>query len=197
MANDNQPSPIGVERIVSRTVSFRPSAARPAPNPFPNLGLGGTLVTVFVSSYFAAQIVCNVTVLLLYGRHAFFDQGLRVANWKHSILSDGVHLPWYGTLMIGPTILPIVAATLFAAEFLARRLRAFLASRPTWLTAMVRLVGAVALLDFFYRLVAAPQGFPFMHPIPLSTLIGGIVLLWRAAATPFRKPASSPSAQIP
>ena len=190
MANDHQQSPTRAKRVGSATLSFRSPATRPASNPFPNLGLGGTLVTAFVSSFFAAQIVCNATVLSLYGRHAFFDEGLRVENWKHSILSNGEHLPWYGTLMIGPTLLPIIAASLFAAEFTARRLRAFFAACPRWVTAVARLLGAVALLAFSYRLVSAPAGFPFMHPIPLSAFIAGVVLLWKAIAAPFRQPAS-------
>ena len=173
----------------SRTVSLGHTAAaqtQTTPHPFPNLGIGGTLVTAFVSSFFAAQIVCDLTVLLLYGRHAFFDQGLRVADWKHSILSNGVHLPWYGTLMIGPTILPVCAAALFSAEFVAKRVRDFLAQHSRWLTATARLLGGAALLALSVWFYSLPKPFPPVHPVPLSALIAGSILTWKAFATPFR-----------
>ena len=145
------------------------------------------MVTILATSFFAAQITCNATVLLLYGRRAFFEQGLRVASWKHAALSNGVLLPWYGNLMIGPTIIPIVAASVFAVEFFAGRLRTFLAPRPGWMTSLGRLIGAGVLLAFWYCLTVRSGGFHFLHPIPLSALIAASVLLWKTAAAVFRK----------
>ena len=152
-------------------------------HPFSTLGAGGAIVTILVSSFFAARIVCNLTVLLLYGRHAFFDQGLRVESWKHSILSNGMRLPWYGTLMIGPAILPIMAAAVYGAEFVAKQIRSYLARRSPWAMAGAKLLGAAALLALSVWFYSPPQGFPPLHPIPLSALIGGIVLAWRAFTT--------------
>lgn len=160
-------------------------------NPFSNLGTGGILVTIFAGSFFAAQITSDATVLILYGWHAFFNQHLRVADWKHSILSNGVHLSWFGTLLIGPTVIPIIVAIVFIAEFLAGRLRAFLAPRPRWMTAFARLLGAGLLFSFWYLLVSPPDGFPLIHPIPLSALIAGVVLIWNTPARVWRSASSS------
>lgn len=158
------------------------------PEQFRNIGFPGILVAIFVSSFFAAQIACDLTVLILYGRHAFFHEGLRVADWKHAILSNGARLPWWGTLMIGPPTVPLTVLLIFGAEFAASRVRVFLAQRSRWATAGARLVGGTALLGFSFWLYSRPQSFPFMHPIPLSALIGGALLIWKAAATPFRTP---------
>ena len=119
------------------------------PEPFRNLGFPGVVVAALVSSFFAAQIVCNLAVLILYGRHAFFVQGLRVADWKHAILSNGVRLPWWGNLMIGPPIVPVAALLIFGAEFAAGRGRAFLDRKPAWTTALTRLVGGARTARIF------------------------------------------------
>jgi hypothetical protein len=139
-----------------------------------------------VSSFFAVQIACALTVLILYGPQAFFTQGLRVADWKHSILSNGVALPWWGELMIGPTTVPVILLLTLGAEFAAGRVRAFLERNPPRTTALARLLGGAALigLSFWFHLL---EGFPFIHPIPLSPFIGGTVLLWRAVASVLRK----------
>jgi hypothetical protein len=159
------------------------------PEPFRNLGFPGIVVAALVSSFFAAQIVCTLAVLILYGRHAFFVEGLRVADWKHAILSNGVRLPWWGNLMIGPPIVPVAALLIFGAEFAAGRMRTFLERKPAWTTAAARLFGGAALLGFSFWLYSPRQGAPFLLPIPLSAFIGGTVLLWKAAASVFRKPA--------
>jgi hypothetical protein len=164
-----------------------PALVRPKSDPFSNLGAGGAIVTLLVSSFFAARIVCNLTVLLLYGGHAFFDEGLRVEDWKHSILSNGVRLPWYGTLMIGPTILPICAAAALGAEFVAKHLRSYLSRRSLWAMTGAQLLGGAALLALSVSFYSPPHAFPPMHPIPLSALVGGVVLVWRAFANFLRR----------
>jgi hypothetical protein len=148
---------------------------QPKSGPFSNLGAGGAVVTLLVTSFFAARIVCNLTVLLLYRSHAFFDEGLRAEDWKHSILSNGARLPWYGTLMIGPTILPICAAAPLGAEFVAKHLRSYLSQRPLWAMTGARLLGGAALLGLSVSLYWPPHAFSPMHPIPLSALVGGVV----------------------
>jgi len=176
----NQPDPETVTGTQATT------QAQPKSDPFSNLGAGGAIVTLLVSSFFAARIVCNLTVLLLYGGHAFFDEGLRVEDWKHSILSNGVRLPWYGTLMIGPTILPCAAAAL-GAEFVSKHLRSYISQRPLWAMTMARLLGGAALLALSVSFYSPPHAFPPMHPIPLSALVGGVVLVWRAFANFLRR----------
>jgi len=90
--------------------------------------------------------------------------------------------------MIGPPTVPLTVLLIFGAEFAASRVRVFLAQRSRWATAGARLVGGTALLGFSFWLYSRPQSFPFMHPIALSALIGGALLIWKAAATPFRTP---------
>lgn len=155
---------------------------------FPNIGFPGIFVVVFVSSYFAALVVCDVTVLLLYGWHSFFVEGLRVADWKHAILSNGAPLPWWGAQMIGLPTLPVWVSMIFGIEVVAGHVRRFLALRSRWATAGVRLVGAMALLGFSFWQYSQFQ--TLIHPVPLSAFIGGGVLLWKAMTMPFRKPAS-------
>ena len=185
-------------KFLSTRVSRTEAGTQTAPNKvvppsrFPSIGFPGILVAVFVGSFVAAHIACDLTVLVLYGGHAFFREGLRVADWKHSILSNGAHLRWWGTLMIGPPVVPLTALMVFAAEFVKGRVNAFLAARSKWLTAGGRLVAAAALLGFSFWLYSPPQSFPLLHPIPLSTLIGGAVLLWKATVHPFGRSFSAP-----
>jgi hypothetical protein len=181
---------VQVDRVGSETVSFAQTTVRPrdqvvVPEQFRNIGFPGILVAFLVSSFFAAQIACDVTVLSFYGWHAFFTNGVRVADWKHSILSNGARLPWWGTLMIGPPTLLLIVLMTFGAEFSVGRMRAFLASRSRWAMAGARFVGATALLGFSFWLYSPPLGFPFLHPIPLSAFIGGTVLIWKTATAVF------------
>src|SRR5579859_5613929 len=153
---------------------------------FRNIGFPGILVAIFVSSFFAALIACDLTVLLVYGWHAFFTEGLRVADWKHSVLSNGARLPWWGTLMIGPPTIPLIVVMIFGAEFAVGRMREFLAPRSKWAMAGARFVGATALLGFSFWLYSPSHGFSVPASDPLSAFIGGAVSIWKAATTPFR-----------
>jgi hypothetical protein len=155
-------------------------------DPVSNLGAGGVFVTFAVSSFFATRVVCNLTVILLYGSHAFFDDGLRVENWKHSLLSNGATLPWYGKLMAGPTILPFCVAAVFGAEFTAKHLGHYLSRRPLWVVTVARLLGGTALVALSVWFYSEPNAFHYLHPIPLSALVAGIVLIWRAIARTFQ-----------
>jgi len=191
MAKDEEKLFIPAKRTGSATVSFMLAAVRPrnqivAPEQFRNIGFPGILVAIFVSSFFAALIACDLTVFVVYGWHAFFTEGLRVADWKHSVLSNGARLPWWGTLMIGPPTIPLIVVMIFGAEFAVGRMREFLAPRSKWAMAGARFVGATALLGFSFWLYSPSHGFPFLHPIPLSAFIGGAVSIWKAATTPFR-----------
>src|SRR5436309_2558602 len=71
----------------------------------PNLGFGGTVVAVFVSSFFAAHLGDALFVIVGFGPHAFFVDGLRVADWKHGVLSTGAKLPLVSNLLRGPLTL--------------------------------------------------------------------------------------------
>jgi hypothetical protein len=73
--------------------------------------------------------------------------------------------------MIGPTTVPVILLLTLGAEFAAGRVRAFLERNPPWTTALARLLGGAALigLSFWFHLL---EGFPFIHPIPLSPFSG-------------------------
>src|SRR5436305_681018 len=113
----------------------------------PNLGLGGTLVAVFVSSYFAAQIGDALLVCVYYGPRAFFMQGLRVTDWKHGLLSSGAPIPFTG-LMTFVWWIALIAVT----ELTAGVLQQFLSDKPRWVSTMMRVAGGSALMAFSARL---------------------------------------------
>jgi len=167
----------------TRTISLRRSRS----GQFSNLGSGGIFATVLISSFFVTRIACTLSVILLYGRHAYFVEGLHVADWKHSMLSNGDSLPWYGTLMIAPAVVPFCLAAVFAAEFLAKRLRSYLVQRPAWIGSIVRFSGGAALIALSFWFFSGPYSLHPIHPIPLSALVAGIVLVWRAIAGPFTR----------
>jgi hypothetical protein len=150
----------------------------------PNLGFGGTLVAVFVTSYFAAQIGDALLVCIYYGRRAFFVQGLRVTDWKHGLLSNGAPIPFTG-LMSFVWWIPLIGLT----EIAAGVLHSFLLEKRWCVNAMMRMAGAAALLAFSARLYW--DGFHPFHPIPLSSLIGGVMLL---KSVIYRKDVRSPAA---
>ena len=141
----------------------------------PNLGGGGTLVAAFVTSYFAAQIGDVLLVIVLYGPRAFFGSGLRVSDWKHGLLSNGDSV---GPLT-GMFTFPCWILLIFCAEITAGLLRSFLRSRPGWIIGSAQFLGGSALLLFFGRLLWH-DGFPLIHPIPATALIGGVFLIWKA-----------------
>lgn len=141
----------------------------------PNLGFGGTFVAVFVSSYFAAQIGDALLVCIYYGPGAFFAQGLRVTDWKHGLLSNGASIPFTG-MMTFVWWIPLIAL----AEIAAGVLQSFLLDKPRWVSTMTRVAGGVALMAFSARLYW--HGSHPFHPIPLSSLVGGVMLL-RSVAT--------------
>jgi hypothetical protein len=138
----------------------------------PNLGPGGTLVAVFVSSYFAALIGDALLVCIYYGPRAFFVQGIRVSDWKHGFFSNGAPAPFTGLITFVWWI-PLIAL----AEIAAGVLRSFLSDKARWVSTIVRVAGGAALIAFSTRLYW--EGFHPFHPIPLSCLIAG-VMTWKA-----------------
>lgn len=141
----------------------------------PNLGRGGMLVAMFVTSYFAAQIGDALLVILLCGPHAFFVEGVRVSDWKHGVLSNGVSVGGLTGLMTLPFWVLLVAC----AEIAAGLLSSFLGSRPTWWLGIAQSLGGSMLLVFCGWLFWH-EGFPLIHPIPAAALIGGGFLLRKA-----------------
>jgi hypothetical protein len=127
---------------------------------------------VFVSSYFAAQTGYALLICIYYGPNAFFVKGLRITDGKHGVLSNGAFLPFTGPMTFVWWIL-LIALT----EVAAGVLKSFLSERPRWVSTVSRVAGGSALLLFAARLYR--DGFHPFHPIPLSSLIGG-VMIWRS-----------------
>ncbi len=82
----------------------------------PHLGPGAGLVTVFVSSFFVAHAADAFAVIIAYGPHAYFREGLNISNWKHDLLSNGAYLSFTGKLVQVPTTLILWAETIYAAD---------------------------------------------------------------------------------
>jgi hypothetical protein len=151
----------------------------------PNLGFGGTLVAAFVTSFFAAQIGDALFVMLIFGPHAFFDEGLRVANWKHGTLSNGTALPFKTDFIRGLMTFAFWMLLIGSCELVAGFVTAFLKRRAPWISGVFRLVGGAILLAFSCWFSA--HNFSFMHPIPLSSFFGGIVLVWKGVVNTLRQ----------
>jgi hypothetical protein len=141
----------------------------------PNLGLGGTFVAIFICSYFSALIGNALLVIIFYGPHAFFIQGIHVSDWKHGVLSNGAHVGPLTGIMSFIWWAPLIACAEIAAGFLS----SFLRAKPWWLSAVAQFLGGSVLLTFSGWLVFH-DGVPKMHPILLAALIGGGVMIWRA-----------------
>jgi hypothetical protein len=148
----------------------------------PNLGLGGTLVTVFITSFFAAELAGVLCIALAFGAHAYFVEGLRLADWKHGILSNGQSLPWPSNWLLGICTLLVWAALIGGTELVAGLLTRLLKRLGPLVTWGFRCIGGVALLGFSTWIYA--RGHTLLHPIPLSALVGGVVLIWKGVAQP-------------
>jgi hypothetical protein len=96
----------------------------------PNLGVVGTLLAVFVCMFLGVFIADSLAVIIAFGPHAYFADGVRIINWRNGILSNGGNLPFalefarrslwffFGLVLIG------------LSEFLAGFLRKVFVSRP-------------------------------------------------------------------
>jgi len=149
----------------------------------PNLGLGGTVVAALVTSFFAAHVADAIFVICAFGPHAFFIDGLRVADWKHGVLSTGAKISSIPNLIRGLLTLPIWIAFIGASELCASLLTGFLMHRPRWMAFVARILGG-SLLLLFVAWCWIPS--PVFHPVPIAAFIGGLVLIWKGVASVFR-----------
>ena len=155
---------------------------RPMPRgPLPHLGIGAGVVTIFVSSFFAAHLADAFAIIVAYGPHAYFREGLYISDWKHDLLSSGAYLSFTGKLVEIPTTLMLWAATIYAADFCSMLIQQTIHRNGRWTGMAFRLAGGSTLLTFAAYLYR--QGGSGLHPVPLSALIGGAVLVWKAFAS--------------
>jgi hypothetical protein len=158
----------------------------------PNLGSGGTIVAAFVTSFFAAHIGDAIFVIFAYGPRAFFIEGLRVADWKHGILSTGVQIPLGIDVIRGLLSFAFWVALIFLSEFCAGLLATFLMHRPRWMSSLTRILGGLLLFAFVVGFCRVDGSLIVFHPIPIAATIGGCVLIWRGAKALSRSGADSP-----
>lgn len=152
---------------------------RPIPRgPLPHLGIGAGLVTVFVSSFFTARLADAFALIVAYGWHAYFREGLRIVDWKHGVLSTGGCLSFVGRLVQISTTFLLIAVAVYGADFCSMLIQQGIQRKGRWVDTALRLLGGVTLLAFAISLYS--QGGWGLHPIPLSALIGGAVLIWKA-----------------
>ena len=85
--------------------------------PLPHLGIGAGLVTIFVSSFFAVHLANAFALIVAYGPHAYFREGLHIVDWKHDVLSTGGTLSFVGKLVQVPTTLMLIAVAVYGADF--------------------------------------------------------------------------------
>ena len=155
----------------------------------PHLPLGTGLVTVFVSSFFAAHLADALAIIIAYGLHAYFRDGLRIYDWKHGILSDGSHLSFIGGLVQVPTTLVLWVALIFATDFCSMLINQSIHEKGRWLKTVLCFSGGAALLLFAISLYR--EGSWGVHPVPLSALIGGAVLIWKSSGLLFTRSAKN------
>lgn len=155
----------------------------------PHLGLGTGLVTVFVGSFFAAHLADALAIIIAYGPHAYFRDGLRIYDWKHGILSDGSHISFVGSLVQVPATLALWVVLILATDFCSMLVNQIVHKNGRWLKTSLCFFGGVALLLFAGSLYR--EGAWGAHPIPLSALIGGMVLIWKSFVLLFRRSAKS------
>jgi len=151
----------------------------------PHLGTGAGLVTIFVSSFFAAHLADAFAVIVAYGPQAYFREGLHITDWKHGLLSNGAYLSFLGKLIEVPTTLMLLVVAVYAADFCSMLIEQSIRRNGRWMGTAFRLVGGTALLAFAAHLYR--QGSWGLHPVPFSALIGGAALVWKALASIARK----------
>ena len=154
-----------------------PASTQPNRDFLTNLSLPAILCTACASFPIAAEIAGSLTILIVYGRHAYFDQGLRLLNWKKGTLSTGEVLasPWM--FLTGVLTVTAMVFSLYAANEFIGRSRTFLSNRRGG-TTLARLAGATALFALWYW-ICLYKHVPFMHPSSLAPLIGSIVLTFK------------------
>lgn len=155
----------------------------------PHLHLGTGLVTVFISSFFAAHLGDALAIVVAYGPHAYFSNGLRIYDWKHGILSDGSHLSLLGAMVQIPATLVTLAALIFATDFCSALASQSVQRNGPWLKTGLCFFGGAALLLFAGSLYRDHTW--GAHPIPLSAAIGGTVLIGKGFSLFFRSSAKS------
>lgn len=153
-------------------------AGPPRRGPLPHLGIGAGVVTMMVSSFFVGHLAEALAVIVAYGWRAYFRGGLRIVDWKHDVLSSGARLSFVGKLVEVIATLLIMAVAVCGADFFSMAIKRAIQRKGLWVGTAIQSVGGVTLLAF--ALCLYRQGGWELHPIPLSALIGGAMLIWKA-----------------
>jgi len=146
--------------------------------------MGAGLVTIFVSSFFAGQLASALAIIIAYGPHAYFQEGLHIVDWKHDWLSNGGYLSFTGKLIEVILTLVLWFVLIYAADFSSMCIQQIIRRNGRWLEVAFRLLGGAALLAFSAHLYR--HGNWGIHPIPFSALLGGSILLLKGLALIFK-----------
>jgi hypothetical protein len=139
---------------------------------------------LLVGSFFAGQVAEPIAIIVAYGPHAFFVEGLRITDGKHDALSNGAYLSFLGKLIEVLTTLVLMVLPVYGADFGTMLIRPLVGRGAPWAGAFLRLLGSAGLLLFVRWLYR--RGYPLIHPIPFAALIAGVVLIWRAIGSALR-----------
>lgn len=149
-----------------------------------NLGTGWTFAIGIISFVLASYLGDDCFVILARGAHAYFGEHLRVADWKHSILTNGERLTHADNLLRIVLTMCFWAPMMIAAEFGAWGVSSLLRKAPPWLSVLYYFCAGVVLFLFslwYGRRVS------FFYALPVVTFICGVVLIVKAVVAIFRK----------
>lgn len=79
----------------------------------------------------------------------------------------------------------LMVVAVYGADFCSMLIRQVVRRNGRWAGMAFRLMGGAALVAFARHLY--DEGSWGLHPVPLSALLGGAVLVWKGFASIFRK----------
>jgi len=165
---------------------YAPGSRVVIPRPLPHLGPGAFVVTALVSAPFVADLTDAFAIIVAYGPHAYFHDGLHIVNWKHNLLSNGGYLSPMGHLLKVCCTLVLWGAAIGATDFCSMLIQRIIRRNGRWVEVAFRLLGGTALLAVAGYLNRQAHWRLVLHPISLAALIGGAVLIWKSLASIFR-----------
>jgi hypothetical protein len=103
-------------------------------------------------------------------------------DWKHGVLTNGEKLKLPVNLLRMVLTMCFWASIMMAAEFVAWGLSSFLRTSARWISIVCSFGGGLALIAFSFWYA---RDFYFVHPIPLSSFIGGVLLFVKGVRAVF------------
>jgi hypothetical protein len=135
----------------------------------------------------------DLAIIIVYGPHAYFHDGLRIQKWKHELLSDGSHFSFMGNLAQFFVTLVSWGALMLAADFCSMLIHQIIDKYGHWAKTGLCFLGGAALLLF----AGAFFGSDTLGLGPLYAFIGGTVLTLESFYLIFRRRRPAKSAVQP